>query len=111
MPTACLSQALDTRASTTVERVARHGRSSSGKVRLSFSLSASICPTCGLQKICLICYGFTNADNLKPLASGELFELDLEVHHILLAGAVSGCAGIEAQATGLIKVPLGLLAV
>ena len=47
----------------------------------------------------------------KPLTSGKLFELDLEVHHILLAGAVSGCAGIEAQATGLIKIPLGLLAV
>ena len=50
-------------------------------------------------------------DKLKSLTAGKLFEFDLEVHHILLAGSVSGSAGIEAQATGLIKIPLGFLAV
>ena len=100
MPTACLSQALGTRASTTIERLAGPGRSNSCAVCLSFSPSASICPICGFRKFAS-----------KPLTSGKLFELDLEVHHILLAGAVSGSAGIEAQATRLIKIPLGFLAV
>ena len=106
MPAAFLSQALGTRASTTVERLARPGRSNACAVSLSFSPSASICVICGP-----VYCGFGSEDKLKPLTSGKLFELDLEVHHILLAGAVSGSAGIEAQATGLIKIPLGLLAV
>ncbi len=111
MPTACLSQALGTRASTTIERLARHSRSNSCAVRLSFSPSASICLICGFRKLASFITVFKIGDNLEPLTSGELFEFDLEVHHILLAGAVSGSAGIEAQATRLIKIPLGFLAV
>jgi hypothetical protein len=48
---------------------------------------------------------------LEPLTSGELFKLDLKVHDVLLARAVSGGARIKSQATGLIEVPLGSLSI
>ena len=111
MPTACLSQALGTRASTTVERLARPGRSNSCAVCL---LLLSICvnlPHLRIQKTSSFITVFKIGDKLEPLTSGKLFELDLEVHHILLAGAVSGSTGIEAEAARLIKIPLGFLAV
>ena len=48
---------------------------------------------------------------LESLASGKLFELDLKVHDVLLARAISRRARIQSEATRLIEVPLGTLSI
>ena len=51
------------------------------------------------------------AEALKPVTLGQPFELHLEIHHILLARSVAGCAGIESQSPGLIKIPFRFLTI
>ena len=64
VPTACLSQALGTRASTPFERLAIQDRSNSRPVRLFFFPSASICVICGFKKLAPLVTVFTIEDKL-----------------------------------------------
>ena len=66
---------------------------------------------CSLYKTCPPRSGQVAPGDLESLTPRELFELDLEVHDILLVWTVSGGARIEAQTAHLIKIPLGLLTV
>src|SRR4029077_3469443 len=51
------------------------------------------------------------AGRLETPTPRELFEFGLEIHDVLLAGAVTGGCGIESEAACLIKVPFRFLTV